>query len=765
MKNITFLFFLFLSSITFAQSTVRGTVYEQTTGEPAIFINVTLKGTKYGISTDINGFYSIPKVPAGDYEIVVDGIGYEFFSKKITLKDNVLQTENLYIEPKITEIKGVEITADRQKDDATTKTQISVTTINPKEIQQMPSVGGEADLAQYLQVLPGVTFSGDQGGQLYIRGGAPIQNKVLLDGMTVYNPFHSIGLFSVFDTDIIKNVEVYTGGFNAEYGGRISSIMKVSTKDGNKKKFAGKFSLSPFVGKAIVEGPLSKQKENSAAGSSFLISARTSYLKQTSKILYGYVDENGLPFNFSDLYGKLSFYGNNGSKVNLFGFNFTDRVNYRSVQDLNWNASGGGMSFVLIPNGSEMLIDGILALSNYKISLKEASYPTRYSKVGGFNLGLNFTYYMGQNEMKYGIEGAGFSTDFVNYNSINKELKQNENTTEFAAYFRYKYVTKKLILEPSFRLQYYATLGEMSPEPRMALKWMVTPTVRIKMAGGLYSQNLVSAVSDKDVVNLFYGFLSSPENLPSTFNGKDVTTRLQKATHLIGGAEVDINEFIRLNVEGYQNSFTQLTNINRNQLYEETPQNVDKPEELKKTFIIEKGTARGLDMTLKYTKERFYFWTVYSLMYVNRNDGKNTYVPHFDRRHNINLVASYTAGAKKEWEFNARFNLGSGFPLTQTQGFYENVDFSQGINTDYTNQNANLGVQYAGLNQGRLPAYHRLDLSAKRIFQFKNKTQFQAIFSVSNAYNRKNIFYFDRIKYQRLNQLPILPSIAVNWNF
>src|SRR5204862_2356678 len=131
-----------------------------------------------------------------------------------------------------------------------------------KELKLVPSVGGDPDLAQYLQIIPGVIFTGDQGGQLYIRGGTPIQNLVLLDGMVIYNPFHSIGLFSVLDPDIIRGADVYTGGFNADYGGRISSIMDITTRDGNKKRLSGKVSATTFTSKLIFEGPMKKATDS-----------------------------------------------------------------------------------------------------------------------------------------------------------------------------------------------------------------------------------------------------------------------------------------------------------------------------------------------------------------------------------------------------------------------------------------------------------------------------------------------------------------------
>jgi hypothetical protein len=167
---------------------------------------------------------------------------------------------------------------------------VAVQTIDPVAINKLPSVG-EPDLAQYLQVLPGVVFTGDQGGQLYIRGGLPIQNKVLLDGMVIYNPFHSIGLFSVFDNDIMRNADVYSAGFGAEYGGRTSSIMDITTRDGNKKHLSGKVSASTFGAKLTLEGPLKKLKEDGKGSSSFLLSGKTSYLPQTSKTLYPYANQ------------------------------------------------------------------------------------------------------------------------------------------------------------------------------------------------------------------------------------------------------------------------------------------------------------------------------------------------------------------------------------------------------------------------------------------------------------------------------------------
>jgi len=205
-----------------AQSgTIRGFIYEKETGEPVIFTNVYFIKTTFGAATDINGYFVISKVPPGKYTLLVTYLGFDTLKMPVTILPNDLITKKLFLTKSAFTLAEVNVSAARENKKV--ETQTSIIKITPKEIQQIPTIGGQPDLAQYLQVLPGVVFTGDQGGQLYIRGGPPIQNKVLLDGMTVYNPFHSIGLFSVFDVDIIKNVDVYTGGYGAEFGGRISS--------------------------------------------------------------------------------------------------------------------------------------------------------------------------------------------------------------------------------------------------------------------------------------------------------------------------------------------------------------------------------------------------------------------------------------------------------------------------------------------------------------------------------------------------------------
>jgi hypothetical protein len=746
--------------------TIRGFVYDKASGEPIIFINVYLEGTQIGTSTDVNGYYSITQVPPGNYNLVVEALGFEKITESIDVKAGQILNKKLFAAQEAKLLSTFDVSAD--KTEARNDVKMSVQKITPKEIDKLPSIGGEPDIAQYMQVLPGVVFTGDQGGQLYIRGGSPVQNKVMMDGMIVYNPFHSIGLFSVFDTDIIRNADIYTGGFGAQYGGRISSIMDVTTIDGNQNEFEGNASISTFGAKLNAEIPIVKPKKIGGAGVSSIVSAKHSYLDQSSKIYYEYIDPEGLPFSFTDLYGKVTFNGENGSKANIFGLYYDDQVRYQAVSDLNWNNQGVGGNFILIPSGSPVLIEGNFAYSQYKIRLQEENLQDRTSAINGFNGGLGFTYFKGDDEIKYGIEIIGFSTDFYYFNAANREVSQQENTTELAGYVRYKKKFGKLVVDPSFRVHYYASLSTPSFEPRIGAKFNVTDDFRLKMAAGVYSQNLIAANSDRDVVNLFNGFISGPSDLQDEVIDEDGNTRevrhsLQKANHFILGAEIDFSKRFSLNVEGYFKRFTQLTNINRNKVFDDPEPGLD--EFLYLDYIIETGDAYGIDFVFNYDLPSINLYAVYSLGKTTRWDGVQTYAPVFDRRHNVNLVGSYKFGKTRLWEFDVRWNMGSGFPFTQTQGFYEQFTFQDGTATDVVNSNGELGIVYGDLNGGRLPYYHRLDLTLKRQIILSTSSTLEANIGITNAYNRENIFYFDRVNFERVNQLPFMPSAGLKVNF
>jgi len=761
-KGIFYILFFFPLLVFCQTETIRGFVYEESSSEPIIFANVSIKDTNLGSVTDDNGYFIFPNISQGNYIIEVDFIGYQKKTVPIKVVSGIkLKVQKIYLTKTNLELDVVDLSTEKSENKNMVNS--SVIKLTSKNLKKLPSLGGEVDLAQFIQVLPGVVFTGDQGGKLYVRGGAPIHNKVLFDGMTIYNPFHSIGFFSVFDSDIIKKTDVYTGGFPAKFGGRISSIMNIKTRDGNKKKFSGKLSANTFSSKLLLEGPfLGTSNEN--IETSAIFSLRSSYLDKTSKNFYSYIGDDGLPYSFTDMYGKMSIFSNNGSKFNIYGFNFTDNVDYDDITDLQWDTYGLGTNFVLVPGSAKMLIEGEVSYSNYKINEK-SSFEDLTSQISGFNLNLDFSYFMTkESEIRYGLQVSGYSTSLDLKNETNV-YSQIDHSTDFAAYVDYNFSKSRFVINPGFRFQNYTSLGESSFEPRLSVKYNLTEKMRLKASGGSFSQNLISTNDDTDVVSLFTGFLSSTENVPITFQGDDIISLLQTATHYVVGLEYDLLENLNLNIEGYYKKFNQLIGINRNKFFDDIPEFSNEEDYLKKDFMIERGNARGIDFLLKYNTKKLSLWSVYSFGIVNREDEIQTYSPHYDRTHNVNLVLSYLMGKRNLWNLNLRWNYGSGFPFTQTKAYYENLNFSETNSANFNTTNGNLGIIYSDLNGGRLPDYHRLDFSLTKKINLKNSTFMEISLGLTNLYNRNNIFYYDRVDAVRINQLPIMPNIGFSWSF
>ena len=777
---LIFVPFLFLLNTSMAQDvTLRGVIYDASNGEAIPYEKVRLlredSSTVSGAITTVTGAFSIPKIAKGNYILKVENAFYETQTRNVSVvkSTGIMNFEfNLKKKESIQEIEEVKVSADdkRKKNEVL----ISELKLSKKDLERIPSIGAENDIIGAFSVTPGVTTTGDQGGQLYVRGGTPIQNKILLDGMTIYSPFHSIGFFSVFETELIQSTKIITGGFDAQYGGRISSVMDISYRDGNRKEFGGKVSVSPFMAKTVLEGPLTKPKDStSLSAGSYIFSAKHSLLSYTSQQLYKRINNGaGMPFTFTDLYGKVTFKGDGGSKFSAFGFHNRDSVNYL-IADLDWMSSGGGIDFLLVPSSSPIFIRGHVNGSNYETTFNEDENPERTSSIGGFDLGFDFTYFLPkEGEFNYGFNISGFNVSYQTYSTVGRKIKNENWNTEIGAYLNYRKVTPRWVIQPSLRIQAYPSIASISPEPRIGLKFNATETLRLKASGGRFSQNLTSASSDKDIVNLFNGLLSAPQeaSIPGTFvsrfqNEKQPKNGLQYAWHAIAGFEYDLTKNLSLNIEGYYKYFPQLTNINQNKLYPDDAAFKDKPDAMKKDFIIEDGVAYGVDFLAKYSTHRIFIWVAYSYGYSDRWDGFTKYFPVFDRRHNVNLVGTYLFGEKKDLELSIRWNLGSGLPFTPSAGFYQGFP-ANSITDDYTTNNPNdVSVLLGEFNSERLPYYHRLDVTLKKQFSFKNKTVLELAGSITNLYDRKNIFYVHRVKGETIYQFPILPSLGMSFKF
>ena len=771
----TFLFSFLLVIITnpaFAQaSLVRGNIVDAASGQPVAFASVQISGTGLGTISDENGFYSIPEVPTGDWVLQVRFLGYAPIDTAIAVEAGRIYYRRIALVPDAVELETIDISARRERDRSSVN--MSARRLESEDFAQLPNIGSTPDLAQYLTVLPGIVSTGDQGGQLFIRGGSPSQQKVLLDGLTIFNPFHSIGLFSVFETEAIQSADVLTGGFQANHGGRLSAILDIKTRAGHQKGWHGLVSASPFQARSLIEGPIVKSTDEKPGSVSLLVTGKYGYLDQTSPALYPNAanqsilsqdalgaGEEGLPYSYQDLYGKVSFNGSSGSRADLFGLYFSDQFAVDGVASLDWTVSGGGANFRLIPPNSGAVLDGVVGYTSYLTELVETDGAPRSSGVVNYTAQLNFSYFNSRSTLRYGLDFTGFNTDFRFENGLGLTVTQRDFTSEIAGYLTFQYRWPSWIIEPGLRIHYYAAQSYVSPEPRIGAKYLVSDNFRIKAGGGLYSQNMLGTTNDEDVVNFFVGYLAGPQEPVSGPDGNQLDQTVQLASHLLLGAEWDASRQLLIRLEGYYKSFDPLLVLNRNKRSGADPD-----------FSAETGRAYGAETTIEYRNRGWYGYVGYALSWVDRNDGMQIYPTVFDRRHNLNILGQYTWGSRKNWDVSVRWNLGSPFPFTQTIGFFQDVPADEWLaGNSFLTGNFPLGVLLSSeRNGGRLSYYHRLDLGLTYRYWFSqnpdSETHLETSFSVSNAYNRENIFFVDRLTSNKVNQLPVLPSLALTFHW
>lgn len=751
---------------------VRGHVIDSLDGMPIAYCSVRLSDSDQGVFSDNQGFFQFAGLAPGGYTLTFSYLGYADKSVSVEVASGAGGYYRVLLEQSAIELQQVDVSAERQLRNSIPL--VSRLQIRAEEVRAIPAIGGEADLAQYLSVLPGVVQNGDQGGQLFIRGGEPVQNKIILDGIPLFNPFHSIGLFSVFEAEALRSADVYTAAFPADYGGRVSSVLDIKTREGNVRRMAGLVSASPFQVKALVEGPL-KKLDAQGKSLTFLLTGKQGLIAQTSPHIYpNAVDSDffsfasrdsaqqqvipsGLPYRWTDLFGKISWIGSQGSKIDGIGFRFEDIFEVAGVARIGWSATGGGTHFFLVPAYSDIQIDGNISYSTYSLEAREQTDAPRRTAVSSYVASLNFSSLQERYQLRYGFELSGFNTDFRFVNPLGIAFSQEDFTTELSGYVRYLYQGRKLLVEPGLRLHYYASQSNIQLEPRASIKYNLSSSIRLKGALGWYSQNILGTVNDLDIVNFFVGYLAGPERSifePGT--AVPVRSRLQLARHLVVGMEMDLGQPISVNMEAYYKDFNQIIQLNKNKVLGSDPD-----------FVLEKGYARGADLFIKYRGTRFSGQLGYGLAQVKREDATQEYPTSFDRRHNLNLLAFYLFGKGNRWEASFHWNLGSGFPFTQTLGFYQQVPIDQNtLGIDPVQGNYPVGVILSPVrNGGRLPYYHRLDLSLRRHFSLGRTNELELNASVSNAYNRPNVFYVDRVRSKVVNQLPIIPSLGITGRF
>lgn len=719
---------------------INGFVSDASNGEKLAYANIIVKGTDLGASSNDKGYYFIENVPPGKYLVIDSYMGYNESSRKITVEPGKTTQCNFELEPSLIQMEGIAVSAEREKFEK--EVLISTRTLRQPELRKAPVIG-EADIFRSIQLLPGVIAPSDFSGQLYVRGGGPDQNLILLDGLTVYNPFHLGGIFSTFNVDALSNAELMAGGFPAEYGGRMSSILDITCKEGNSKRFSASSSISLISAKLLLEGPLSR--------GSWLVSGRRTYADQILKA-FGY----NLPYYFYDGMGKVNFDLAENTRVILAGlvgedvlnFSFTEEGEQIGHIDMRWGNRGisGRWRQVFAP---KLYGEGLVAWSNFRISMKLEMLNSGVfmrNEIIDYTIKGDFTYFWRPNHtLDFGWDAKRLSFDIGAEIDTLKLLDYEEKANLLAFYLQDKWEVNPLfIVQAGIRPTYYNPGSRFRWDPRIGLKYRIGANTAINFSLGYYSQFLNTVQSGEELMSIFD--LWYPV-------GEDYLPGL--ATHYILGLENWFSDDLRLTVEGYYKKFMHLLELSETEESQQDPFG---------SFRAGSGYATGIDLMLEKTSGKLHGWLAYSLALTSRTFADETYYPRYDRRHNLKLVSGLDLPLGLRLDL--KWNFGTGFPYAGVIGRYHHIE--HGFSGD------SLIVYWENIDSPRdyfrYPPYHRLDLGLTKNFKL-GPFNGDAFLEIINVYNRRNIFLYvwnlrtDLPEKMAIPMFPFLPSIGMSARF
>ena len=715
------------------RAAVQGIVAESNTGRPLAGVAVSLEAdgkVAYGAHTDQDGVYHIDNALPGNYTLRSRLIGYREHVEAVTLATDKRITVNFRVDQVAAVLNGM-VT---KPDQGAAVTELGRQVVTPEQIRAVPVPGGTGDLASYLQTLPGVTTAGDRGGQVFVRGGLPAENEVLVDGIPIYQPFHILGFYSVFPEDLVSSADFYAGGFGARYHGRTSSVLDVHLRDGDTQKFRSTASLSPFLADAVAGGPMGQ-------GASWIVSVRHSLVQQTSEKLLG----TPVPVSFESEVVKLASGQNDGCSV--LGMHTADRgqIDPRLTgSHVSWDNRVVGLKCVTLrENGQRVEVNWSYSGSSSDAVTYGAS--NLHSSVWRVQHALHVNDVLGSIPVEAGYE---LSDETTHYDLAELFADQANRSFDIvigaSAYGEASLSTgDKLRVTPGIVL-----VGAPTPgiEPRLRASWAPFGSSGGKLQGafGVYRQSVIGTSDMRDVGSVFTAWMAPREGGPL------------QAIHEILGWQQPVGSSYHWSLEGYAK---QLKNIPVAEWRADAV--------FTTTLGRATGTVYGTDARLDINRPHFYGFVGYGYnwtLYRSAQEGfadwfgqpVQSYHPAQDRRNQVNALATTDVGAFK---ISARWQFGSGLPFTQPVGFDEGFDFSRDLYDVHTH----LGTSRLVLDKpftGRLPAVHRLDVSVERGFDLSvGRLTIQA--GAINAYDRQNMFYYDLFTGHRLDQMPLAPYASM----
>ena len=776
------------------RTTISGIVKDKESGETLPFANVFVKDTNIGTTTNADGFFTLFDIPSETSTIQVQYLGYKVETLVLTpemVKDKI----TILLMPDNNQLDEVVVSNDSGQQIVKMNKSVSQISLSPKKLASIPNLG-EKDIFRAIQLLPGVSGTNESSSGLYVRGGTPDQNLVLLDGFTVYHVDHFYGFFSAFNSGALKDIQLFKGGFPAEYGGRISSVMDLTGKTGNSNKLSLSAGLSLVSANLTVEIPIGEKANLLIAGRRSYTDILKSGLYNSIFDLYNDTDStngNNLPnfngfqqnqtqpsFYFYDLNTKFSYKPSDKDIIsvsvyngednldssrenqNTFGSGTEERTINSDIEDLlNWGNWGSSVRWAR--QWSDKLYTNVVgAYSNYfsqrkrindiSIQLADSTNTNKSGLVEDNNL-KDFTLRI-HNEYKvnskHSLEfGGQLTMNEVEYNYILNDsiavIDQKDKGLLKTAYLQDKWTpTEKLNIVGGIRATHFDVTDQIYYEPRLSVSYKVNDKVKFKGAWGKYYQ-FVNRIVREDVTQGSRDFwlLANKENSPISFS-----------QHFILGTSYEVDDWL-FDVEFFEKEMTGLTEFS---LRFQSALGTDPNDQL---FFEGTGISRGVDFLIQKKVGKYTGWLGYTLSEVVHTFpdlSNNPFYSLNDQRHEFKIVNVLKAG---RWDLGATWVYGSGKPYTAPNGLYT-ITLLDGTETEY--------VSIGEKNGLRIDPYHRLDLSATYNFNLGSGKGEMGL-SIFNLYNKTNTWYneFEVVDNQvtetNVNYIGFTPSLFFNVSF
>jgi hypothetical protein len=731
------LFFAFTGNALRAQHVdVRGVVSDSSTGERIAYANVLLAGTARGAATNLTGFFLIPNVEPGAYELVVTAVGYRRRTMQITVEQGSSTALRIELPPEAVEMEEVVISEVSKREISEISTSVHV--LDQREMRLVP-VAVQEDVFRSILILPGIVSTSDVSSQFYVRGGAADQNLILVDGIRVYSPYHAFGIFSIFDSDLINTSEVYTGAFPPGYGGRLSSVVGLNTKDGRSTGMSAAASVNFLSSTLQLEGPLGEDVR-------VIANARKSLFTQTFRKFF-YED---VPISFYDAFAKVTIEGKEShTRYNALAFFSGDELlaTRSGDPDYTWSNMVLGLRATTL-FGDRLFVSTLLSSTSsetHRVPTGSPLVTPASSIVRESGIRVDATYYSDRNFLYF--FGFEFSFPDMKYELVNSSgLPRSVSGTspEISSWIRAQVAFGAFQIDAGFHADLAGILlrdlGLEAIQPRANVSYALTSNWRLKLSFGRITQNVFTVNNEDDLISIFDAWVMVPSNM-----------KPEQADHYVIGLEGNILAPLSVSVQAYDKKYSNLVTYNREKVDERDPD-----------YVTASGEAYGLEGLIRFSHKLIDVYTAYTYGHVLITNQGYTYPPRYDRRHTLKFLTSLHP--LNNLDFNVRWEYGSGFPFTPTVGFYDRLTLGDIDNGGFVGEIGDPYVRLGEKNVSRLPAYHRLDLSAAYRTLFGPLRLSMGV-SAINIYNQKNIFYFDRQTGQRVNMLPFYPTATIELEY